>query len=71
MSDSTLCKHLRTKSMYIPALAQATDAKDNTVAGAEASHGHYWCNCTMTETGPDDKHVGPQACRFSRGCFEE
>jgi len=57
--------------MYIPALARETGAASETVAGAEASHGHYWCNCTMTETGPDDKHVGPQACRFSRGCFED
>jgi hypothetical protein len=68
MSPPIVCKHLRTKSMFIPALA-------NPIAGspeAQQSHSaHYWCNCTATETGPDDGPVGPERCQCSRKCFED
>ncbi len=69
MSPTHLCKHLRTKSMYIPALSRENRAG----APLEPSGcpAHYWCNCTSTETGPDDKQVGPGACDNSRSCFEE
>jgi hypothetical protein len=54
--------------MFIPALA-------NPIAGspeAQQSHSaHYWCNCTATETGPDDGPVGPERCQCSRKCFED
>ena len=63
-----LCKHLRTKSMYIPALAQPDpDEPDEQFGHAR----HFWCNCTSSETGPDDKHVGPGACTSQRQCFED
>ena len=68
MNPAPLCKHLRTKSMYIPALAEAKPAEPEDDFGHPR---HYWCNCTMTETGPDDKHVGPGACTAQRRCFEE
>lgn len=68
MNSSPLCKHLRAKSMFIPALAAKQPEPPEEPA---ASHSHCWCNCTLTETGPDDKPVGHQRCQPSRGCFEE
>ena len=32
---------------------------------------HCWCNLSLTETGPDERPVGPEACNPSRPCFEE
>jgi len=68
MSQPILCKHLRTKSMFIPALAQEDAAEPEAFLNRSA---HYWCNCTVTETGPDDKPVGPQRCQPTRQCFQE
>jgi hypothetical protein len=68
MSQPILCKHLRTKSMFIPALAQELASDPDQLLNHSA---HYWCNCTVTETGPDDQPVGPKRCQFSRTCFEE
>jgi hypothetical protein len=67
MSPSNLCKHLRTKSMFIPALANATEVEDNPTGHSQ----HCWCNCTLTETGPDDQPVSNNRCCSSRSCFEE
>ena len=66
MSQSTLCKHLRTKSMFIT--ASTPEAQDEP---ANQHPPHCWCNCTLTETGPDDRAVGHQVCQPSRPCFEE
>jgi len=67
MSPSTRCKHLRNKSMFIPALAKAAEDGDD-----PTGHSHHcWCNCTLTETGPDDGPVSPDRCQSSRSCFEE
>ncbi len=68
MSAPVLCKHLRSKSMYIPAL--------NPDGGAvrsreELARSHCWCNCTLTETGPDDHQVGAEVCDPARSCYEE
>jgi len=68
MSPPILCKHLRTKSMFIPAMAQELAAAPEDQSTRSA---HYWCNCTVTETGPDDHPVGPQRCQPSRQCYEE
>jgi hypothetical protein len=54
--------------MYIPALAHEAYPKDIT----DVEHApHCWCNCTLTETGPDDRPVGMQTCITGRSCFEE
>jgi hypothetical protein len=54
--------------MFIPALADEASGDDS----AEFSHSpHCWCNCTLTETGPDDRLVGIQQCNSARSCFEE
>jgi hypothetical protein len=64
-----VCKNLRTKSMFIPALAHQGL---NEQGGEDPSHSpHCWCTCTLTETGPDDKPVGMQVCKQNRSCFEE
>jgi hypothetical protein len=70
MSPQPICKHLRTKSMYIPALARPAIAPTGDAAELEMSS-PCWCNCTMTETGPDDRPVGRLACRSGRHCYEE
>jgi hypothetical protein len=68
MSQPILCKHLRTKSMFIPAVAHELATKPDEHFQHPA---HYWCNCTVTETGPDDRPVAPHRCHAARGCFEE
>lgn len=68
MSQPIFCKHLRTKSMFIPALAHELAANPDEPFPRSA---HFWCNCTVTETGPDDHPVAPHRCRPSRQCFEE
>ncbi|HEV2394121.1 MAG TPA: hypothetical protein VG146_17345 [Verrucomicrobiae bacterium] len=68
MNASSLCKHLRTKSMFIPALAAQDQAEGVQQTGRSS---HCWCNCTLTETGPDDRPVGEERCSASRACFEE
>jgi hypothetical protein len=57
--------------MFIPALA-AAESEEGQVSGDEMGHsGHCWCNCTLTETGPDDRPVGFQVCTHERTCFEQ
>ena len=67
MNVDKLCKHLRNKKMYIPALADQA-FNENPEEGGHSNH--CWCNCTLTETGPDDRPVTPQVCNSSRSCFE-
>jgi hypothetical protein len=72
MSPQPICKHLRTKSMYIPALARPSATATGEAPESELEHSSpCWCNCTMTETGPDDRPVGRLACRTGRRCYEE
>ncbi len=66
MNDS-ICRHLRTKKMFIP--AQADEAlKEQTEPGASC---HFWCNRTLTEVGWDDQPVHKDRCGGWRSCFEE
>jgi hypothetical protein len=55
-----LCRHFRTKKMFIP--AQAADVDED---GAPC-----WCNRTMTPLGRDDRPAAPRTCREGRACFE-
>lgn len=68
MKPTDLCKHLRTKKMYVPALAEEPLAPPFEEAGQT---GHCWCNRTLTEVGPDDQAVGTRVCTGGRSCFEE
>ncbi len=67
MNPSNLCRHLRNKSMFIPALAEDPPADPE----ASERSGHCWCNRTLTETGPDDRPVGTRTCSPARSCFED
>ena len=63
------CQHLRTKNMFIPALA-AAEFTPQSEEPSTCSPCYYWCNRTLTEIGPDDQGVDPQLCQAQRGCFE-
>ena len=68
MKPANVCRHLRTKKMYIPAQADEVFAE----SGEDAGHcGHCWCNKTLAEVGLDDRVAGIKACNPSRSCFEE
>jgi hypothetical protein len=67
MSEPNRCRHLRTKSMFIPALADKAEADENSTGQPH----HCWCNRSLTETGPDGKPVSNERCRSARACFEE
>lgn len=68
MKPAHVCKHVRTKKMYVPALADTVFAQ----AGNQFTDtSPCWCNRTQTETGPDDKQVNLPACAPGRACFEE
>ena len=62
------CKHLRTKQMYV--LAQPEEALQHP-EDETSSPCHFWCNQTLTVTGPDDRPVHKAACNASRRCFVE
>ena len=68
MKNHRVCQFLRNKSMYIPALEESSSAENVSQTGH--SH-HCWCNCTLTEVGPDDRPVGNEVCNTTRTCFEE
>jgi hypothetical protein len=68
MKPGIPCKNLRTKKLFIPALAAESFNPDRDETG---SSGHCWCNCTLTETGPDDRLVSAQACTPERSCYEQ
>ncbi len=68
MNTGRICKKLRTKSMFMPAPAEEAAGQPEP---QPMRSGHCWCNCTLTETGPDDRPVGFDACNPSRPCFEE
>ena len=63
-----VCQHLRTKKMFIPALT--ADAPGRNETETETGPCHYWCNCTLTEVGPDDQSVHPQVCQPERTCYQ-
>ncbi|MDE3068624.1 MAG: hypothetical protein KGJ60_13900 [Verrucomicrobiota bacterium] len=66
--SQTICKHLRTKRIYIDATPEEAFADKN---GAEASPCHFWCNLTQTVVGADDRPAHKATCNASRRCFEE
>ena len=68
MKPSHVCKHLRTKQLYIPEEADKVFAQEN---GKFSHSSPCWCNRTLTVTGPDDKPAGVQICSPTRSCFEE
>ncbi len=68
MKPANVCKHLRTKKMYVPAQADELFSP----SGEPLDYAcNCWCNQTLTEVGRDDRPVGMQLCNRSRPCFEE
>ena len=67
--NAPLCKYLRTKKMFVPE-HEAQALTETAEAGVEAD-AFYWCNCTLSELGPDDKPAHLRACTFGRPCFKE
>ena len=63
---SNPCRHLRTKRMYIPALAEG--ALDLEPSADDQSF--YWCNRTLAALGRDDNAVHPCVCQPGRSCHE-
>jgi hypothetical protein len=53
--------------MFIPA-HEAEALTEPTESGADA---FYWCNCTLSEIGSDDKPAHLRACIPGRTCFKE
>jgi hypothetical protein len=58
------CRFLRTKKMYIPALAE------NALETDEHDQSHYWCNKTLSALGMDDRPAHPCRCQPGRSCHE-
>ena len=69
MKPNNVCKHLRTKKMFIP--AEADEVFPAAGAEAERAAGHCWCNRTLSEVGADDRQVSIDISNPSRTCFEE
>ena len=66
--DQTFCKHLRTKSMYTGATTEEAFAEK---ADEHVTPNHFWCNCTQTVVGVDERPVHKTACVPGRRCYKE
>jgi hypothetical protein len=60
-----LCRYLRTKQLYVSALAEG--ALQRHLQPDDASF--YTCNLTLSALGCDDEAVHPRACGPCRKCF--
>jgi hypothetical protein len=65
-TNPPVCRCLRTKKMFIPE-HEADALTEQPEPGAEA---FYWCNRTLSETGPDDQPAHLRTCIPGRKCFE-
>jgi len=63
-ADPFFCRHMRTKSFYVPdSFAERDVSRSSPTA-------QYWCLKTMRSAGPDGALVLPEDCTDDRGCFE-
>ena len=58
-----MCRHLRSKSMYVVGDMQAEQAQTS-------GSGRCWCNCTQNVFGPDSQTVSRTACSSARTCYQ-
>lgn len=65
--SAPLCRHLRSKRMYVTNSFEAEAQADEDI---ESAYGHYWCMQTMYDFGPDDARVQRKACKPGRSCYE-
>ncbi len=63
--DAPICRHLRSKGMYVFTDAQEEEHDD------DCDGSFYWCVHTMKTYGPDDRMVLRRECKNpSRSCYE-
>src|SRR6185503_8254406 len=62
--DPFLCRHLRTKTWYVP------DSYTERDVSRSSSTAQYWCLKTMRSDGPDGALALPEDCTDERACFE-
>ena len=62
--DPLLCRHLRTKTWYVP------DSYTERDISRSSSSAQYWCLKTMRPDGPDGVLALPEDCTDERACFE-
>jgi len=62
--DPFLCRHLRTKTWYVP------DSFAERDISRSSSTAQYWCLKTMRADGPDGALALPEDCTDERVCFE-
>ena len=62
--DPCLCRHLRTKTWYVP------DSYTERDISRSSSTAQYWCLKTMRPDGPDGAMALPEDCTDERACFE-
>ena len=62
------CLHLRCKQMTyeVPGEEPAEESHVSSACDTTA----YWCQCTQTARGPDERPVGRAECVLGRKCFE-
>lgn len=65
--NSPLCRHLRSKRMYV---ANSFEAEAQADEDHISAYGHYWCLQTSYEFGPDDERVARKLCKPGRNCYE-
>lgn len=66
------CLHLRSKEMFYQDPAAAPSEHDEEVRRAYGAWDTkaWWCQCTQTARGPDDRPVNRTACcRSDRPCY--
>jgi hypothetical protein len=61
-----LCAHLASKKLHMISDDREICLEDLQTAGYET----YWCQHTMTDTGPDGGWVMFERCSPARSCFE-
>jgi hypothetical protein len=62
--DPFLCRHLRTKTWYVP------DSYTERGLSRSSPGAQYWCLKTMRPQGPDGALALPESCTDERACFE-
>ena len=62
--DLLLCRHLRTRTWYVP---DSYTGRDSSRSSPDA---RYWCLKTMRPDGPDGALALPENCTDERACFE-
>jgi len=66
--EPNLCKHLRTKSLFIGRRPEEAFAEKE---GDDVTPSHFWCNRTQSVVGVDGRPAHKAACSPSRSCFEK